>query len=87
MPVYRRTRIWWQSNAQEGKRLWCADEWINRGCEETKHFEVQDEPVLVARPRCSSRGEQRASSLRRRAVLRQCFVISVIQPIGSNRHS
>jgi hypothetical protein len=54
---------------------------------ETKRFEVQDEPVLVARPRCSSRGEQRASSLRRRAVLRQCFGSSVIEPIGSGRLS
>jgi hypothetical protein len=36
MPVYRRTQTWWQSNGPRRERLWCADEWINRGREGDK---------------------------------------------------
>jgi len=53
---------------------------------ETKRFEGQDEPILVARHLVVHRKENRESqSLQRRAVLRQCFVVSVIEPVESNR--
>jgi hypothetical protein len=54
------------------------------GMEERHETEVQDEPVLGAK-HLIARGERGASSLQWYAVLCRCLVISVIEPIGSNR--
>lgn len=51
---------------------------------ETKRLVEQDEPVLVAR-HCSSKENRVLQSLQRCAVLRQLLVVSVIEPIESNR--
>ena len=54
--------------------------------EETKQSKEQDEPILVARHLVVPQRENREpQSLQRRAVLRQCFVVLVVEPIESNR--